>query len=100
MRKIAILFLSFLPVAALAAPATYDLLAPVGTLPATVTLTEYLQGVFKTIVGIVGVLAVIMIVICGIRLMGSGSAGSSTSENSAQFANSFRLHGVSEYACP
>ena len=75
MRKIAILLLSFLPVVALAAPATYDLLAPIGTLPTTVTLTEYLQGIFKTIVGIVGVLAVIMIVVCGIRLMGSGSAG-------------------------
>lgn len=75
MRKIAILLLSFLPTVALAAPVTYDLLAPVGTLPATVTLTQYLQGIFQTIVGIVGVLAVIMIVICGIRLMGSGSAG-------------------------
>ena len=64
---------SLLPLTALAAPATYDLLAPVGTLPSTVTLTQYLQGVFETAIGIAGVLAVIMIVICGIRLMGSGS---------------------------
>ncbi len=75
MRKITILLLSFLPAVALAAPATYDLLAPVGTLPGTVTLTQYVQGIFQTLIGITGVLAVIMIVICGIRLMGSGSAG-------------------------
>ena len=71
--NVSFFLISALPLAALAAPATYDLLAPVGTLPATVDLTTYLQEVFKTAVGIAGVLAVIMIVICGIRLMGTGS---------------------------
>ena len=68
-----IFFVSFLPTLALAAPATYDLLAPIGTLSGKVTLTSYLQGVFQTAIGITGVLAVIMIVICGISLMGTGS---------------------------
>ena len=75
MRTFFLLSAIFGPSIALAAPATYDLLAPIGTLTSTptVTLKMYLEGVFQTAVGITGVLAVIMIVICGIRLMGSGS---------------------------
>ena len=64
---------SLLPSLALAAPATYQLLAPIGSLTGAVTLKEYIQGVFITAIGLAGIIAVIMIVICGIKLMGSGS---------------------------
>ena len=53
--------------------ATYELLAPIGSLSGTVTLTSYLEGMVRTIIGIAGILAVIMIVICGVQMIGSPS---------------------------
>ena len=55
------------------AAGTYRLLAPVGGLTECLTLTQYLSGVFLITIGIAGVLAVVMIVICGIKMMMSGS---------------------------
>lgn len=63
------------PFFAFAAPATelkYTLLAPVGDIPTQPTLSQYLQGMFRFLIGLSGALAVIMIVICGIKYMGSG----------------------------
>lgn len=60
--------------AACASPDEYELIAPIGTLQGCVNLTGYLDGLMTTIIGIAGVLAVIMIVICGIQLMTVGSA--------------------------
>jgi len=81
--KTALGFLPFLlPSLAWAQPAggagacaagTYRLLAPVGGLTECLTLTQYLSGVFLITIGIAGVLAVVMIVICGIKMMMSGS---------------------------
>jgi type IV secretory pathway VirB2 component (pilin) len=59
--------------AACASPDEYDLLAPIGTLTGCVNLANYLKGILETTIGIAGILAVIMIVICGIQLMASGS---------------------------
>ncbi len=61
--------------AACASVNQYDLLAPIGTLSGCVDLATYLKGILETTIGIAGVLAVIMIVICGIQMMASGSAG-------------------------
>ena len=55
------------------APGTYRLIAPVGGLTECLTLMQYLNGVFLIVIGIAGVLAVVMIVVCGIRMMMSGS---------------------------
>ncbi len=70
------LFSFIFPTAEAATPC-YKLLAPVGTLTSggCYTLTQYLNGIFVTIIGIAGILAVVMIVICGIRLMTAASAG-------------------------
>ena len=62
-------------VLAACAPGKYELLAPIGTLPGCVDLTSYLKGIIETTIGIAGILAVIMIVVCAIQLMASGSAG-------------------------
>ena len=58
-------------------PATYTLMAPLfgeigpGSSP---SLTTYLQGAVQVIIGLAGILAVIMVVVCGIKLMGTPSA--------------------------
>ena len=59
--------------AACANTTQYELIAPFGTLSGCVDLTSYLSGMFQTVIGIAGVLAVVMIVICAIRLMGTAS---------------------------
>ncbi len=59
--------------AACATPGEYDLLVPIGTLSGCVDLATYLKGILETTIGIAGILAVIMIVICGIQMMASGS---------------------------
>ena len=65
------------PVIIAAPDATTTLLAPLGTIlqntSSGVTLTEYLNGIFQISIALAGVLAVIMLVICGIRVMGTGS---------------------------
>ncbi len=61
--------------AACATPGEYEIMAPFATLSGCVDLTGYLNRLMQTLIGIAGILAVIMIVICGIRLMTSGSAG-------------------------
>jgi len=63
--------LSVIPSTALA-QTTYDLLAPLPGL-STVTLTSYLEGMVRVTIGIAGILAVIMIVICAIQMIGSPS---------------------------
>jgi type IV secretory pathway VirB2 component (pilin) len=67
-----------LPTTALAATSgTYTLMAPLtGALGpgSSVDLTTYLQGIVQVIIGIAGILAVIMMVYCGIKLMGTPSA--------------------------
>ncbi len=55
-----------------ASAATYQLLAPLGTL-SEVTLSMYLEGMVRIVIGIAGILAVVMIVICGIQMIGSPS---------------------------
>ena len=71
--------LAFLPSIALAqssAPITYTLMAPLtGYLSGTPTLSQYLQGVVQVTIGLAGILAVIMLIYCGIKLMGTPSAG-------------------------
>jgi type IV secretory pathway VirB2 component (pilin) len=61
--------------AACASPDQYELLVPIGSLSGCVDLGTYVKGMFETIIGIAGILAVVMIVICGIKLMTAGSAG-------------------------
>jgi len=62
-------------------PSTYTLIAPLGpSLTGSVTLSQYLQGMLVFIIGIAGVLAVVMIVICGIQLMGSSVSGKSAAK--------------------
>jgi hypothetical protein len=78
MRRIFFLsFLFFLPAIALAqpvVPSTYDLISPLGDgLSTGIDLKTYLQGVIRITIGIAGVLAVVMMVICGIKMMMSGS---------------------------
>ena len=67
------LFTLFIPVSAFA-QGTYNLIAPIGSLTsAPLSLKDYLEGAFQTVIGIAGILAVLMLVICGIKLMGTGS---------------------------
>ncbi len=73
MKRLLFLLAFIFPSIALAAPATYNLLAPLGTLSGAVTLSDYLQGIVQVIIGVAGVLAVIMIVICAIQMIGSPS---------------------------
>ncbi|MEK7118496.1 MAG: pilin, partial [Patescibacteria group bacterium] len=57
--------------------ATYTPLAPLTGLlgPGTsLNLTQYLEGVVQVTIGIAGILAVIMMVYCGLKLMGTPSA--------------------------
>jgi type IV secretory pathway VirB2 component (pilin) len=76
MTKYALLSFFFPSIAfAQSAPATYTLMAPLGgVLEGSPNLTTYLQGIVQVTIGIAGILAVIMIVVCGIKLMGSPSA--------------------------
>ncbi|MDO8520787.1 MAG: pilin [bacterium] len=54
---------------------TYTLMAPFGSLlSGSLDLTTYLQGAVQVIIGLAGILAVIMLVVCGIKLMGTPSA--------------------------
>ncbi len=64
--------------AACVIPGQYELLVPIGTLSGCVDLATYVKGMFETIIGLAGILAVVMIVYCGIKLMTSGSAGGKT----------------------
>ena len=67
----------FLPSSALAAdaPATYTLMAPLaGYLTGSPDLTTYLQGVVQVAIGLAGILAVVMVIYCGIKLIGTPSA--------------------------
>ena len=64
----------FVAFAACAKPDQYELIMSIGTLSGCVDLGMYLNGIFQTTIGIAGIIAVIMIVFCGIRLMGSPSA--------------------------
>ena len=66
------------PFSASAAVATYELIAPIGALFGEVTLQEYLDGVFITTIGIAGILAVLMLVICGVQMMTTGSVSGKT----------------------
>lgn len=53
----------------------YTLMAPFGNLlSGPQNLTNYLQGIVQVLIGLAGILAVIMVVVCGIRLMGTPSA--------------------------
>ena len=72
MKKFATLLLT-LPFSALAAAPTYTLLAPLGPLSGAVDLSTYLNGIMLVTIGVAGVLAVVMIVICGIQMIGSPS---------------------------
>lgn len=72
MKIISFLLLG-LPFSAFAAAPTYQLLAPLGPLSGSVTMTDYLSGIMQVVIGIAGILAVVMIVICGIQLLGSPS---------------------------
>jgi type IV secretory pathway VirB2 component (pilin) len=77
--------LSLLPTVALAAPSTYMLLAPLGPLvngATGVTLSGYLSGIVQVIIGVAGILAVVMIVICGIQLIGSPSVSQKSASKS------------------
>lgn len=56
-----------------ASAAGYTLLAPLGPLSGSVSLEQYLGGIIQVAIGTAGVLAVVMIVICGIQLMGTPS---------------------------
>jgi hypothetical protein len=66
-------FTLFTPSIVSAQSATYNLIAPIGTLTGAIDLKQYLEGIFQTVIGIAGILAVLMLVICGIKLMGTGS---------------------------
>src|ERR1022692_4371761 len=64
----------FLALAQSVPPTTgYNMIAPLPGLSTGVTLGDYLTGIFKLTIGLAGVLAVVMLVVCGIQLMMSGS---------------------------
>lgn len=91
-----LLFLVFGTIAHIAEAATcvgdqYELIAPIGTLSGCVNLADYLKGMFETLIGITGVLAVIMIVWCGIKLM---TAGSVSGKNEAKECITSAIFGV------
>lgn len=74
MKKLLLALLAFTPLLSFGAAGDYTLLAPFGNiLSGTVSLSSYLQGIFQVTIGIGGVLAVIMLVKCGIELVGSTS---------------------------
>jgi hypothetical protein len=60
---------SVFPVVVFAQPASYELLAPIGTVTQVSSFGAYLKIVFEGTIGVAGVLAVVMIVICGIKMM-------------------------------
>ena len=66
--------LTLLPTIALAAASTYDLISPIGGMTTGVDIVTYLQKIIVVTIGVAGVLAVVMLVICGIKVMMSGSA--------------------------
>ncbi|OGZ04893.1 MAG: hypothetical protein A3C93_03785 [Candidatus Lloydbacteria bacterium RIFCSPHIGHO2_02_FULL_54_17] len=69
------IFPLFLLFPSLAAAQNYTLMAPLGnTLTGSPDLSTYLQGVVTVVIGVAGILAMIMLVYCGIRLMVSQSA--------------------------
>jgi|GEM_PF-4901670 len=70
--KFVFVFLAFFAPWIASAQSTYTLLAPLPGLT-TVTLTVYLEGIVRVTIGVAGILAVIMIVICGIQMIGSPS---------------------------
>lgn len=53
---------------------TYNFMAPLGNSLTSADLSTYLQGAVKLLIGLAGVLAVLMIVVCGIKMMGTPSA--------------------------
>ena len=61
------------PALAVAQSTGYNMIAPLPGLSTGVTLSQYLTGIFQLTIGLAGVLAVVMLVICGIQLMTSGS---------------------------
>ena len=69
----------------------YELIAPFGSLPMCVDLQGYMQGIFTSAIGIAGILAVIMIVWCGIKLM---TAGSVSGKNEAKECITNAIFGV------
>jgi hypothetical protein len=48
---------------------TYTLLTPVAGVTSITSLTQYLDLIFRVLIGITGLLAVVMLVICGIKMM-------------------------------
>lgn len=78
LKKLFLVAISLAPLTALAQAAaepTYTLISPFGNLlSGSVNLTRYLEGIIVVIISIAGVLAVVMIVVCGIKMMLSGSA--------------------------
>ena len=51
----------------------YSPIAPFGTISGCLNLTQYLNQVFTTTIGIAGILAVVIIVVCAVRMMTTGS---------------------------
>lgn len=72
-KTLLLILLSLIPALALAAAPTYDLLSPLGGMTTGVDLKTYLQKIIIVTIGIAGVLAVVMMVICGIKVIMSGS---------------------------
>lgn len=55
---------------------SYHILQPIGTIiTGSMTLGDYVEKMFYLLIGVAGVLAVVMLVICGIKLMMSEGAG-------------------------
>ncbi|HSE34964.1 MAG TPA: pilin, partial [Candidatus Paceibacterota bacterium] len=55
---------------------SYNVLQPIGSIiTGSMTLGDYLEKMFFLLIGVSGVLAVVMLVICGIKLMMSEGAG-------------------------
>lgn len=55
------------------APSSYSLMVTLPVIGTSTTLPSYLTGMFQLLIGISGILAVLMIVVCGIKMMGGGS---------------------------
>ncbi len=71
--KYLFILLALLFPSTLFAAASYDLLAPILGTTTLTSLKDYLLLVFRAAIGLAGVLAVVMIVVCGIKLMGNPS---------------------------
>lgn len=77
LKKLFLVAISIAPLTALAQAAApeYTLISPFGSiLSGAVDISKYLQGIIIVVISIAGVLAVVMIVVCGIKMMLSGSA--------------------------